>query len=293
MATDVDPRSGPRSRTSPTSGPDDRHFTLDAVAGELRLGPAVRLRGRGLCPPWCGAAEGRHAPPARLPHRRRRAWQCRGPARSSVCDRRSRTSSRVENRRAGRRVASTARRSTTRRSVDRLLLRTRGRAVTTEDFEHLAARRPPRSPASEPSAAGEGADAGSVRVLVVPTAKPIDGRLRFEQLVPSGRNPAADHRPARGDPGDRDAARGRATGLPGRHGRRPPPGQAAHEPDPPPGGCAPTRSTASSTRSTAARTATGWPFGRPVQLGRAPCRAPAVAWRRAGRGPPASSAPTR
>src|SRR5690606_9552161 len=32
--------------------------------------------------------------------------------------------------------------------------------------------------------AGDGADAGSVRVLVVPAAPIVDGRIRFEDLVP-------------------------------------------------------------------------------------------------------------
>ena len=35
--------SGPRCPTSPASGPDDKHFTLDLSTGEVRLGPAVRL----------------------------------------------------------------------------------------------------------------------------------------------------------------------------------------------------------------------------------------------------------
>jgi predicted phage baseplate assembly protein len=64
-------------------------------------------------------------------------------------------------------------------------LRTRGRAVTTEDFEHLAREAAPEVARIRAVAAGDGADAGSVRVLVVPAATARDGWLRFEQLVPT------------------------------------------------------------------------------------------------------------
>jgi predicted phage baseplate assembly protein len=66
-----------------------------------------------------------------------------------------------------------------------ITLRSRGRAVTTEDFEHLAREVAPELARVRAVAAGDGADAGSVRVLVVPAAEAQDGRLRFEQLVPS------------------------------------------------------------------------------------------------------------
>jgi predicted phage baseplate assembly protein len=64
-------------------------------------------------------------------------------------------------------------------------LRARGRAVTTEDFEQLAREAAPEIARVRAVAAGDGADAGSVRVLVVPAAVTDRGRLRFEQLVPS------------------------------------------------------------------------------------------------------------
>ena len=66
-----------------------------------------------------------------------------------------------------------------------ITLRTRGRAVTTEDFEHLAREAAPELARVHAVAAGDGADAGSVRVLVVPAAPAEAGRLRFDQLVPS------------------------------------------------------------------------------------------------------------
>ena len=63
-------------------------------------------------------------------------------------------------------------------------LRARGRAVTTEDYEQIAREAAPEVARVRAVAAGEGADAGSVRVLIVPAAASEGGRLRFEQLVP-------------------------------------------------------------------------------------------------------------
>jgi predicted phage baseplate assembly protein len=64
-------------------------------------------------------------------------------------------------------------------------LRARGRAVTTEDYEQLAREAAPEVARVRAVAAGDGADAGSVRVLVVPSAVSDQGRLRFDQLVPN------------------------------------------------------------------------------------------------------------
>jgi len=67
-----------------------------------------------------------------------------------------------------------------------MLLRTRDRAVTAEDYEYLAIQGAPEAARVRCVPAGDGADAGSVRVLVVPSAvEDQPGRLRFEQLVPS------------------------------------------------------------------------------------------------------------
>jgi predicted phage baseplate assembly protein len=65
-----------------------------------------------------------------------------------------------------------------------LVLRARGRAVTTEDFEQITREAAPEVARVRCIAAGNGADAGSVRVLVVPEVAADRGRLRFEQLVP-------------------------------------------------------------------------------------------------------------
>jgi predicted phage baseplate assembly protein len=65
-----------------------------------------------------------------------------------------------------------------------IVLRTRGRAVTTEDYEQLALEAAPEVARVRAVPAGDGVDAGSVRVLVVPAAASRAGRLQFEQLVP-------------------------------------------------------------------------------------------------------------
>jgi predicted phage baseplate assembly protein len=62
-----------------------------------------------------------------------------------------------------------------------LLLRTRGRAVTAEDYEVFARHAAPEAARVHCVPAGE---SSAVRVLVVPAAASVDGRIRFENLVP-------------------------------------------------------------------------------------------------------------
>jgi predicted phage baseplate assembly protein len=165
------------------SGPEDRHFVLDAVAGEISFGPAVRepdgtVRQYGAIPPKSarvradayltgGGRAGNLAPRA-----------------VSVLKSSIPYVSRVENRRTmaggvdGEEIENAKLRGP-------ISLRTRGRAVTTEDFEHLALEAAPELARVRAVAAGDGADAGSVRVLAVPAAQDDAGRLRFEQLLPS------------------------------------------------------------------------------------------------------------
>ena len=88
-------------------------------------------------------------------------------------------------------------------------------------------------------------------------------------------------------PGDRRPGRGRAARLPGRHRRRPPPGPA---PGRRAAACATTRSTrctATSTRSGAAPTGTGWALRPAGPRRRGVLRAPAGAGHRVRRGRPA------
>jgi predicted phage baseplate assembly protein len=65
-----------------------------------------------------------------------------------------------------------------------ILLRTGNRAVTAEDYEQLAREAAPEVARVRCMPAGDGADPGSVRVLVVPATGREGGRLRFEQLIP-------------------------------------------------------------------------------------------------------------
>ena len=166
------------------SGPDDRHFVLDVSAGEVRLGPAVRQPD--------GSLRGYGAVPTKNARLRVRAYRTGGGRKGNVAKGALSVLkssipfvSRVENRRAaaggveGEEIENAKLRGPIR-------LRTRGRAVTTEDYEHLAREAAPEVARIRAVAAGDGADAGSVRVLVVPSASGGDGGwLRFEQLVPS------------------------------------------------------------------------------------------------------------
>jgi predicted phage baseplate assembly protein len=165
------------------SGPGDCHFTLDAVGGEISFGPAVREPD--------GTVRNYGAVPAKGSRIKVDVYLTGGgrlgniaPRSISILKSSIPYVSRVENRRAmsggvdGEDIENAKVRGP-------ITLRTRGRAVTTEDFEHLAREVAPELARVHAVGAGDGADAGSVRVLVVPAASAEDGRLRFEQLVPS------------------------------------------------------------------------------------------------------------
>ncbi|HEY8339532.1 MAG TPA: putative baseplate assembly protein, partial [Egibacteraceae bacterium] len=73
-----------------------------------------------------------------------------------------------------------------------ITMRSRGRAVTAEDYEQLAREAAPEVARVRCAPAGsEGTEAGAVRILVVPKVEDVDGRLRFEQLLPSDETLAA------------------------------------------------------------------------------------------------------
>src|SRR5688572_3114319 len=165
-----------------TSGPDDRIFLLDLSSGEVRLAPAVRQED--------GTLRRFGAVPTKNARLRLRAYRTGGGRKGNVAARSLSVLkssipfvARVENRRPasggvdGEEIDNAKIRGPIR-------LRTRGRAVTTEDFEHIAREAAPEVARVRAVAAGDGADAGSVRVLVVPAAAASDGWLRFEQLVP-------------------------------------------------------------------------------------------------------------
>lgn len=162
----------------------DRVFVVDRAAGEVQLAPAVRevdgtLRAYGAVPPK-GA-------PMRVPR-----YQVGGGPGGNVAAGTVRVLrgsvpfvDRVSNRRpaAGGISAETIDEAKERGP---LALRVRDRAVTTEDYEQLALAASTGVARVRAVAAGDGADAGGVRVLVVPSAvADADGALRFEDLVPS------------------------------------------------------------------------------------------------------------
>ncbi len=168
------------------SGPDDRHFALDGGQGRVELGPAVRegdgsLRHYGAVPPK-GA------------QLRMRSYRSGGGRRGNVA--RGAISvlkssipyvSMVENRRAalggvdGESVESAKVRAP-------ILLRTRGRAVTAEDYEQLARESAPEVARVRCTLTDEGTRDAAVRVLVVPAAPEGElGQLRIEDLVPDDR----------------------------------------------------------------------------------------------------------
>ena len=166
------------------SGPEHPHFMLDPVVGEVALGPAVRDKAGGL--QFFGAV------PAKGAALRVSAYRSGGGRKGNVA--RGSISilvssipfiDSVENRNPatggveGEDLESA-------RVRGPVVFRTRNRAVTTEDYAYLAREAAPEVARVECAAAGDGADAGSVRVLVVPSAGHDElGRMRFEDLIPS------------------------------------------------------------------------------------------------------------
>ncbi|WP_326595268.1 putative baseplate assembly protein [Streptomyces sp. NBC_01803] len=170
----------------------DRHFTLDPNSGQVDFGPAVRerdgtVRGYGVLPPK-GATV------------RVRSYRTGGGRRGNVARgalRVLRSSlpfvARVENRRPalggvdGETVEEARRRGP-------MTLRTLSRAVVPGDYERLAREVAPDAarvccvPAGEErggDVTGDPAEAGGVRLLVVPTGRSDEqGRVRFEELMP-------------------------------------------------------------------------------------------------------------
>ncbi len=165
------------------SEPFDRHVTVDRTSGEIGFGPAVRqadgtLRQFGAVP----------TVGARVRIRKYRT----GGGRSGNVARRAlsvlRTSipyvSTVENRgpALGGVDGETVGEARMRGPVQ---LRAQDRAVTAADYELLARQAAPAAARVRCLPAGDGSDAGGVRLLVVPAAVPDEtGRLPFEDLVP-------------------------------------------------------------------------------------------------------------
>jgi len=164
------------------SGPADRHFLLDHVAGEIALGPGVReadgtLRCYGAVPPK-GAV-------LRVDEYHTGGGRAGNVARGAISVVKSSIPyiARLENRAAAARGVDVEDLEAA-KVRGPISLRTGTRAVTTEDYEYLARQASPDAARVRCVPAGD-ADAGAVRVLVVPSAVgDAMGRMRFEDLVP-------------------------------------------------------------------------------------------------------------
>jgi predicted phage baseplate assembly protein len=165
------------------SGEKDRHFTLDAASGEIELGPAVRMAD--------GSFRNYGAVPPRGATIRAPLYRAGGGAGGnvaagalSVLKASIPYVTRVENRlAAGGGVDGEDLEMAKIRGP--ILLRTRDRAVTAEDFEYIAREVAPEIARVKALPTADGAEAGVVRVLVVPAVPAGDGRMTFDQLVPA------------------------------------------------------------------------------------------------------------
>jgi predicted phage baseplate assembly protein len=165
------------------SGPADRHVVLDAAGGEVSFPPVVReadgtTRSYGAVP---GKGE-----QVRIRRYRTGGGRAGNVARGAISVLRSSVPyvASVTNREAagggvdGETVAEAKIRAPQQ-------LRVQERAVTAADYEHIARAAAPAAARIRCLPAGNGAEPGAVRVLVVPGAVADDGdRLRFEQLIP-------------------------------------------------------------------------------------------------------------
>jgi predicted phage baseplate assembly protein len=166
------------------SGPDDRHYVLDAVGGSVQFGPAVREEEGGLR--QYGAI------PLRGMTIRLRGHAVGGGRRGNVAKGAIRTLkssipfvASVEN-------LESAQGGVDGETIDQakqrgpILLRTRSRAVTAEDYEAIALEVAPELARVRCVTAGEDdVNAGSLRVLIVPAAAQTNGRIEFGELVPA------------------------------------------------------------------------------------------------------------
>jgi predicted phage baseplate assembly protein len=166
------------------SGPDERHFTLDAATGELAFGTAVREPDGGLRQYGAVPAKGAVI---RARQYRTGGGRAGNVARGAIQVVRNSVPyvAEVVNREAatGGVDAETVAEAKARAPIT---LRAQDRAVTLRDYEELARRAAPETARitcleGDPDEHG----AHAVRVLVVPQAvADPGGRLRFEQLVP-------------------------------------------------------------------------------------------------------------
>lgn len=161
------------------SGPDDHHYTLDLVSGEIELGPAVRQSDGG----WRQYG----AVPEKGCVLRFSAYRHGGGLRGNVAPG---ALSVLKTSIPG--VASVSNPAAARGGVDpesldsarqraALEIRTRYRAVTAEDFEFLCGEASPRVARA---VCVPPQDGGPVAVRILPRVAPADRMLEYDELVP-------------------------------------------------------------------------------------------------------------
>jgi len=163
------------------SGSDDRHYAFDPVHGEIMLGPAVRQVD--------GTYDQYGFVPPKGTDFRMAMYTVGGGSGGNVARRTIsilRTAipyvSRVENR-------EPAQGGVDGETLDEakargpIVLRTRSRAVTAEDYELLTKQAAPEVARVKCLTAGEGPDAGSVKVLLVPASASDPVGIEFDQLL--------------------------------------------------------------------------------------------------------------
>lgn len=165
------------------SGPTDRHVVLDAASGELLFPPVIREADGTLRS--CGAVPGK-GEQIRIPRYRTGGGRAGNVPRAAISVLRSSVpyvAGVTNGEAAGGGVdGETVAEAKLRAPLD---LRVQERAVTATDYEHLARIAGPSAARIRCLPAGDGAEPGAVRILVVPQAVPDEGdRLRFEQLIP-------------------------------------------------------------------------------------------------------------
>jgi predicted phage baseplate assembly protein len=169
------------------SGPDDKHYTLDSVSGQIQFGPVIRQSD--------GAEKPYGATPLKNARLRFEGYRVGGGSVGNVgANALTVLKSSIPY------VARVANRQPARGGLDQesieaaklrapQMIRTRHRAVTAEDYEYLAREATPRVARArciQPRAAGD-KDApppGMVRVLIIPAIGAASGRVAPELLQP-------------------------------------------------------------------------------------------------------------
>jgi len=163
------------------SGSDDRHYTFDPMHGEVSLGPAVRQVD--------GTYDQYGWVPPKGVDMRMSMYTVGGGSGGNVARRTIsilRTAipyvSRVENREPAQGGVDGETLDEA-KSRGPIVLRTRSRAVTAEDYELLTKQAAPEIARVKCLTAGEGPDAGSVKVLLVPASMSDPVGIEFDQLI--------------------------------------------------------------------------------------------------------------